>query len=312
MGSSGGSDDAPQRHLSRSARRGVHQPSGAPVVGKAGRYGAVNETGKLVVPIVFRSLNSFSHSGLAVASMDYLFPDKPAHFGFVDKTGRFVVPPSSAEVTDFEDENALSSTRPGSRMRAPSGLAAVTSGDPNGPWTTSFIDSSAHTVLSLPSRVSSPWSDRDGIVYVEKGVGSSNWSKGFFVLKEGVGMTKWFENLDVFGPNGLAPTAQRGLWGYVDKSGRFRIPPSFARAEEFNPNGLAKVTKLGSEPGETSTIYIDKGGREVAKAPTSGGDVFGENGFASFYESHGVYDPPKPSPQPSCSPLGMGAIRRLN
>ena len=62
--------------------------------------------------------------------------------------------------------------------------------------------------------------------------------------------TARFSDADEYGfaPNGLAAVqdAETELWGFVDKSGRWVVGPTFLRAREFAPNGLAPAQDDGT------------------------------------------------------------------
>ena len=62
--------------------------------------------------------------------------------------------------------------------------------------------------------------------------------------------TARFSDADEYGfaPNGLAAVqdAETELWGFVDKSGRWVVGPTFLRAREFAPNGLAPAQDAGT------------------------------------------------------------------
>ena len=62
-----------------------------------------------------------------------------------------------------------------------------------------------------------------------------------------------FEKLFQYGP--LPALDESGLWGYIDSGGGYVIPPSFAQAERFGPDGLALVKDENGLYG-----YIDDGG----------------------------------------------------
>ncbi|GEM_PF-3060562 len=60
---------------------------------------------------------------------------------------------------------------------------------------------------------------------------------------------------------GLAATRVRGLWGYVNESGRLAIGASFDAAGPFC-RGLAVVVRMGVR------YYIDKTGRILCQVPS--------------------------------------------
>jgi len=173
-------------------------------------YGYIDKTGKVVIPFKFYRTYGFSE-GLAYFSET---DDADSLWGFIDRTGRVVIPPQ------FEKVN---------RFRA--GLAAVVSkkDNPLGLW--GFIDRTGKMVL--PPKY---FNDFDDI----------HFSEGLAAV----------ETMDSVGKKK----------GYIDRTGKVVIPLQYVFAQEF-VNGFAKVDEPvpGKSIQEETTEYcINKLGVKVS------------------------------------------------
>lgn len=128
-----------------------------------------------------------------------------------------------------------------------------------------FFDKGGEVVIALPpsSRVSTDFSE--GLAAVAKG-GSDKYG---YIDKTGqFRIQPEFEGAGPFS-EGLAPVKTNGRWGYVDREGRFVIAPQFAAAWPFN-EGLAPAytcepSPRNQEPNGCGYGYIDKTGRFVVE-----------------------------------------------
>ncbi|MFJ1706095.1 WG repeat-containing protein [Kitasatospora sp. NPDC088346] len=80
---------------------------------------------------------------------------------------------------------------------------------------------------------------------------------------------------DVF-RHGLAVARTADGAGFIDASGRFVIPPRFAAAGRFAPNGLAAVRTVDGGP----CGFVDRTGRTVVEPRFDGTRPFGPDGVA--------------------------------
>src|SRR5882724_6964540 len=304
----------------------AEQPSGALFpVEKDGKWGFIDRTGKLIIPLQFDSANNF-HEGLALvtANKKTLFVDgsgrvvitpqfdivnsfseglaavnigqtripniglisNPGKWGYIDRTGKLVLPLRFTHAEDFSE-----------------GLAAITDGDRD---RGAFIDHSGKRIFTLPLDVtlgfhegiarvllngSVSYYDRSGkklTVPTEDGPKSHSFSEGLvpieikgqtgFIDKSGkIAIAPQFEDVEDFSA-GLAAVKVRSnettwcareasgsregftmKWGYVDKSGKFVIPPQFESAAPF-AEGLAVIHQCGE------AFFIDTAGKVVLKA----------------------------------------------
>jgi len=249
------------------------------VLGYDGRWGYIDQTGKIAIPPNSGRMLSDSggeesafHEGLAMIEVG----DKtiPPRKGFIDKSGKLVIPARFTYVYPFSE-----------------GLAAATeseSGDtgwgyidksgnwaipPRFDWASSFqfglapvnqkkdcgyVDKKGDQVLRLPAPggkqdCASAWGDfTDGL---------SRWlfgKKYGFIDRSGKTVIPPQFDLTYGFSEGLAAVQIGKKWGYIDKTGRLVIAPQeFWNVKPFH-NGLAQVqTKDGS------VGYIDGSGKYV-------------------------------------------------
>jgi len=273
-------------------------------VEKNGKWGFIDETGQIIIPLQFDSANEF-HEGLALVTTGKLK-------AFIDPSGRVVIKPQFDLVNNFSEDLAavnIGQTRianigsignPGKwgyidktgKLAIPlrlthaedfsEGLAAVTDGDRSG-----FIDHSGKLVFEVPLDVTLGF--HEGVVGVL--------FKGDVNYFDRTGR-KISPPLD-YGPKsysfseGLVPVASKGKWGFMDRSGKLVIPAEFEDAQNFS-EGLAPVKVKGELiwcPGDNSgnrsgyTMkygFIDKTGKLVIPAQFESAEPFSE-GLAAIH-----------------------------
>jgi hypothetical protein len=268
-------------------------------VEQAGKFGYIDRTGKIIVPLQFDGANEF-HEGLALvtsgrqkafineAGQVVIKPNfdivddfseglaavnigqrripnigvisNPGKWGYIDKTGKLVIPLKFTHAEDFSE-----------------GLAAVTDGDRGG-----FIDHTGKIVFEVPLDVTLGF--REGLVGVLL--------KGTIAYYDRTG--KKLPISTEYGPKsscfsaGLLPIEVKGKWGYTDKTGKLVIEPQFEDADNFS-EGLAPVKvhseettwcppdASGSRSGFTMKWgYIDKAGKLVIPAQFESAAPFSE------------------------------------
>jgi hypothetical protein len=166
-------------------------------------------------------------------------------WGYIDKTGRLIIPFKFDDADDFSE-----------------GLAAVSMKEKTG-----YIDKTGKFVI--PPRFSSGFSFCDGMAVVvirrfEKARPPMN--KLGYIDKSGKVVMQIKEALDsrslhvvykdLFFSEGLVSVTQNDKFGFMNKAGKQVIPPRYADAQPFS-EGLAAV-KLEDKYG-----YIDKSGKMV-------------------------------------------------
>jgi hypothetical protein len=204
------------------------------------KWGAINSTGKLVIPFKYDSHDDFSE-GLAAISLN-------GKWGFVNKQGTIVVPTKYESVEKFKE-----------------GLACV---QINGKY--GAINKQG--LLVIPAKYDYSFSFNEGIAIIQMN------GKYGFINKQGtlVIPCKYTSANDF--SEGMAAVERDSVWGYIDKEGKVVLPFDFFYAGSFS-NGLAKATHknfakglagglsvlltLASGQNYSCSELIDKYGKEV-------------------------------------------------
>ncbi len=210
-----------------------------------------------------RATTGFVFDEVAYDSERALFANGPeparvgAKWGFVDESGKFVIPPRYEGARGFGED----------------GLAIVQVAETEGSyWRQGFIDKAGNVVV--PARYDMLRPISGGLAVFRRG---DKWGaidrEGREAIPPRFGWLGWF------GDNGLAPASlesqfgeEKARFGYVDRTGRFVIAPSFSYAGNFKPmqadggleapEGLARVTLAGGQG-----AYIDAAGKIVTRFP---------------------------------------------
>lgn len=250
-----------------------------------GRWGFIDETGKLVIDAKFNNAKPFSE-GLA-AVIDVV----SGKAGYVDRSGRIVIQPQfpvGGTVSDF----AFSE-----------GLAPVL--HDNGKW--GYIDKTGKFVIEPRFTHALPFAEGRGLVSIAEPAYSIDYKWGFVdklgrlivptrhdgaeqfseglaavLLRNKVGFIELGGKTVIepqFEPDGgcpgamgrvgssrfvdgLAPVQINRKWGFIDRAGKWMIKPEFDCAEPFS-EGLAVIGVR--EQGSWRFGYIDKTGAIVIK-----------------------------------------------
>lgn len=261
------------------------------VTNKNNKVGFIDKTGKLVIG--FDRLPAEAWIGnFSEGFAPICFYDKPPslysmHCGYMDETGKIVIPPRFVLSGQFSEGLAWIRTEtlvgfinhlgnvafelPDSfSMGFHDSLAAV--GTPTG-W--GFIDKTGRFINT--KRYEQVENFSDGLAAVAEG----RWkeAKYGFINKSGeVAIPLRFDprlgqmetmSLSRF-TEGLAPVMFGNLYGYIDHKGDTVIPPIFRDAGQFS-EGLASITTADGQKG-----YIDKAGLFVIKLASGRGGQFNE------------------------------------
>jgi WG containing repeat len=160
-------------------------------------------------------------------------------YGFIDKTGKVVVPPAFEEAGEFSE-----------------GFACLKKGERFG-----FIDTTGRFVIEPTFYRADPFSDDLALVLAPGGQNTNGvWG---YIGKTGAMVIKLQDfAYPSYEPHsfaeGLAVYYKDGKWGYLDKTGKTVISTQFDWAFAFS-EGLAKV-RVGEQYG-----FIDKSGDMVIK-----------------------------------------------
>ena len=173
------------------------------------RWGLIDKSGNELIGTVFEKIGIF-HEGFAyIATSNY-------KYGYIDKTGKYVIPFEFDYARDFCD-----------------GLAAVKKSNKWG-----YIDKTGKHVI--PFEFDDARNFYNGLAAVKK---SNKWG---YIDKTGKIIIPFaYEEVCVFGDNGLAVVKKSGKWGYIDKTGKIIIPFAYEEVRVFGDNGLAAVNKSG-------------------------------------------------------------------
>lgn len=187
------------------------------------RYGYINKKGEVIIEPKFPFAYGFSE-GLACVSaeltVDAAGVNGMPKFGYIDKTGKMII--------ELQFETAFSFSE---------GLACVATNNRYG-----YIDKSGKVVIPYEFELhfrfisSSEVSDLSGVWNFSDGLAA-------VVLKPMMNNTR-----------------PANCWGYIDKTGKIIINPSFVNPTGFS-NGLAKIYFYSKD--NIKIGYIDKTGRYV-------------------------------------------------
>ena len=168
---------------------------------------------------------------------------KDGKWGYIDKTGKITIPPQFDEVkTIYKSSDTLTEPLAAIRIDVKDGFGSKIG----------FIDKTGKIVIPPQFEDAGPFSE--GLAPVEYFNGKWGFidTTGKFAVKPQFGWAKRFSE-------GLAPVRDTsGRWGYVDTTGKLVIPLQFDRAAPPS-DGLALVEVSGKWG------YIDKSGKTVIK-----------------------------------------------
>jgi len=188
---------------------------------KDGKYGFIDQTGKVVIAPQFDSASDFSE-GLALVRIG---GESTGKYGFIDKTGNYVSDPQFGDALSFSE-----------------GLAAVKTG---GEW--GYIDKTG--MIAIDPQFSRTWGFSEGLAAAVYG---NHWR---YIDKSGQRVIKPKFDKAMSFSEGLASVKMGRLWGYTDKAGNYVIYPQFDEAGPFS-NGLAAVRIF--YPPEDMAAYLEE------------------------------------------------------
>lgn len=219
---------------------------------QSGKWGFKNNKDEVVVsPCWWLVYHQFSEGMCPVINDD-------KKVGFVDETGKLVIPCKYVHALDFRD-----------------GLAKVQEG---GTFKIGYINHQGETVIPFKYRKGSDF--EDGIATVSTADGM--WGT---INKKDETITPFHFYSPLSFDEGLSPVVNReGKWGYTDMAGNMVIPYKWDFAEFFM-QGLATVRNDNGKCG-----YIDKEGNIVVPCIWKCAIPFGRNRKISYVkDSNGIY-----------------------
>lgn len=223
------------------------------------RYGYLNDKGEKVTEPVFHYASYFS-DGMARVNMGKAS-------GYIDKTGKLVIPYRFSSTTDFSEGRAVVQLQTGGKYayidktgktvtpakyahagKFSDGAALVYV---NGKY--GYIDRNG--TMFLEPQFSAAWDFSEGLAAVERN------GKTFYINKQGKKVI--FIGGGQFA-DGLAPAYKGQETGYIDRTGKFVIKPQFVWGDTF-AGELAKVYIKSEKPGTGGYVegYINRQGKLV-------------------------------------------------
>lgn len=218
--------------------------------------------------------------------------------GFIDTTGKEIIPPQYDEVSNFSEGLAKVTQITGNRgyfgiggdkhsgfidktgkVLIPisdtyeygygfhSGLVFFKSDEKSG-----FMDKTGKIAFLLPQGISSVEHFSDGLVKIKN---HENNKYGFMDTQGNIVIPTQYDNALDFS-NGLAAVKQGDVWGYVDKTGKEVIPLQYRNANSFGENVATVEKSLGNY------VIIDKTGKEIRESEYANSEFHEE--LTSFSE----------------------------
>ncbi|MFB8793797.1 MAG: WG repeat-containing protein [Microcoleus sp.] len=231
------------------------------------KYGLIDKTGKYRLKPSFDYIQDPDSQGISalvaefkeglmrVGVVDESCPKKndtsdyvKKKFGFIDRTGKIVIPLKFESVGDFYNGRAVALFR--------TGTTAKTCDAKGGKY--GYIDRTGEVVIPPQFDEASDFSEGLAAVTIGKKSGYIDVS-GKFVINE----PKFSEGL------AIVRSRDNGLYGYINKTGKFVIPPRFSFTLGFN-NGWA-IVEINGKRG-----MIDKTGKYIIEPKFDSVTTFSE------------------------------------
>ncbi|WP_428388579.1 WG repeat-containing protein [Mucisphaera sp.] len=175
-----------------------------------GKWGFIDKNGRWILQPELDAAGRFSENAATILVNDRV--------GYIDRSGRVLIPPSYLKARAFAD-NKAAVLLPGPNPDNPKDNARWAVIDRSG--RTLWIDRD-HTILELGD-----FSDNLLRARTQEGWGYLNPSFRWAI-------TPRFQNAGDFSAN-LAPAQQNNLWGYINQQADWRIQPAYQLAHDFEP-----------------------------------------------------------------------------
>ncbi len=222
-------------------------------VESGGKIGYIDRTGNLTIAARFLSGEDFSE-GVALVQTGEGKKGFDDSYGYIDKQGRFVIPPRRRLMPGSFSEGLAAFAVGGEVEYADNNVPVNIIGMEFG-----CIDKSGKTVIK--PRFVGIGEFHDGLALAQTDGALHRGIEGSFGFIDTSGklvIPDTFETAQPFS-EGLAAVKQKGLWGFIDRTGTFVIPPRFNGPTESFSHGLAKFTH------DHTSGYIDRTGKIVWK-----------------------------------------------
>jgi hypothetical protein len=233
-------------------------------------WGYINKSGTFVIEPRYGNASHFKNGVAQVASADYMrHPDK-AQMTFIDKTGKDVVPPKGfSPLTRFRDQQT---------MKVDDNPADY---EDDGSFSAGRYVITRADIELLPFSEGLAVARKKGQVF---GWGFVDKSYKFVIPSDALLDARHFKeglapaamNLDYDGKMTSADeSGAMRKWGFVDRTGKWVIPPTYASAKPFS-EGLAVVGVPEKDSYDNKYGYIDKTGKMVIPASFAFAESFSE------------------------------------
>ena len=189
-----------------------------------GKWGYVDNTGTMAVPLIYDEAKPFGDNGLAAVKKDGLW-------GFINTAGE--------EVVNFVYEDTLGYSR---------GFAPV---QHNGRW--GYINEGGMNVIPNIYEFAGAFSE-NGL-----GLVKMNGLYGYLDTTGALKIPTQFTSASAFSDSGYAQVCQNGLYGFIDGQGSFAIQPQYnATGSGFYHNLAAVKTETGwGYVDSTGTVVVE-------------------------------------------------------
>lgn len=227
-------------------------------VGSGKQAVMIDKSGNVVVEQGYMSFRqTFAKNGLLLAeyyeNANYTDPCK---YGYVDRTGRWVIQPKYNNADSFND----------------SGLAAARIDKKWG-----FINETGDFVVQPQYDIIYSFKECGFAEVVVDGKWGTIDQTGNLVIQPKYTWGKSiFDDRSYLADNGDAIVVLDGKWGIIDKTGKIIIPVQYDRIEPFADNGLA-VAAIDGKWG-----YLDRNNQWVIQPQYDNGTSFNGSGFAGI------------------------------
>lgn len=239
--------------------------NGLAVVGKNGKYGYINESGRLVIPMTFKKAYPFAENGLAFVVCENGLG------GYINKEGKFVINPIYETGSLFRfglaavssngeyiyiyknGSKAINHTFKYATALSHCGLAKVVGFDGQH----SLMDTASLEVLKLkPGSTLEAFKDGTRVTKFSRN------GKEALISAAGEIITGYYEKIIIYPYSRLHPFLRNGLWGYLDNRGKEVIPNIYKEAswfEEFKQYDVAAVKSYHPlAENNVVNLYINK------------------------------------------------------
>lgn len=225
----------------------------AVVYGWNGKYGAINRSGQLVVPLDYDILNAFS-DGLScagkISGVD-VYGDPTYKFGFLDTSGRTVIPLEYDIVADPTSDQApfYGNYSESAFFKGMAGVGKSESGE-NNDYMWGFIDKTNKVVIPLEYNSIERSFDSDTVWLLNRDYKASVMDLSGNLLIPLDYNFMW--RSPKYGDSGvffddIAAVSKNGKWGYMDRSGKILLPLEYD--EVSYASGGMGVVRQGSRYG---------------------------------------------------------------